>query len=89
MKVIQLVRDFERLFLQQGITQDQVERVIEGFLTEFKGSRVYEEIAVAQRRQKAEEDLKRLKENFAAAASFYQQGLEQLKIDNPNIRISM
>lgn len=84
-----MVREFERLFMQQGITQEQVERVIEGFLTEFKGSRVYEEVAIAQRRQKAEEDLKRLKENFAAAASIYQQGLEQLKIDNPNIHIPM
>lgn len=42
-----------------------------------------------QRRIKAEEDLKRLKENFAAAATIYQQGVEQLKIDNPNIRINM
>jgi hypothetical protein len=37
---------------------------------------LYEEVAVGKRRQKAEEDLKRLKENFAAAASIYEQELQ-------------
>jgi uncharacterized protein YicC (UPF0701 family) len=70
-----MIREFERLFTQQATTQEQVERVIENFLTELKGSRLYEDVASSQRRYKAEEDLKRLRENFAAAATIYQQNL--------------
>lgn len=84
-----MIREFERLFAQPGATQDQVERIIEGFLTEFKGSRIYEDVETSLKRFKAEEDLKRLRENFAAAATIYQQGIQQLKIDNPNIKINM
>lgn len=70
-----MIREFERLFAQPGATQDQVERIIEGFLTEFKGSRIYEDVETSLKRFKAEEDLKRLRENFAAAATIYQQGI--------------
>lgn len=87
-KVIQLFREFERLFGQQNVNQESVERVIQNFLTEIKG-RLYEDVELSLRRIKLEEDIKRLRENFGAAATIYQQGIEQLRIDNPNIRIGM
>lgn len=40
-KVIQMFREFERSIGQQSFNQEQVERIIQGFLTEFKGSRLY------------------------------------------------
>lgn len=70
------------------MNQESVERVIQNFLTEIKG-RLYEDVELSLRRIKLEEDIKRLRENFGAAATIYQQGIEQLRIDNPNIRIGM
>ncbi len=53
-KAIQLFREFERLFGQQNVNQEQVERILQGFLTELKGSRLYEDMETTQRRIKAE-----------------------------------
>lgn len=87
-KVVQMFREFERLFSKQDFQVVDVERVIEGFLGELKGTRLYESVQLALRREKAEENFKRLKENFAAAASIYQQGIEQMRIEHPQIRVN-
>lgn len=39
-----MFREFERLFGQQNVNQEQVEKVLQGFLTEIKGSRLYEDM---------------------------------------------
>lgn len=55
-KVIQMFREFERLFSQnKEISKDHIERAIEGFLIELKDTRLYESVQVALRRQHAEE----------------------------------
>ena len=36
-----------------------------------------------------EEDYRRLKENFAAAAGIYQQAIQELRKNHPEIRINL
>lgn len=87
-KVIQMVREFERLF-KGVVDQEQVERVIEGFLSQLKDSRLYSDVETTIRRIEAEEELGRLRENFAAAASIYVQAIDDLKIQHPELRLSV
>lgn len=55
---------------------------------ELKGTRLYESVELAMKREKIEENFNRLKENFGIAAGIYQQGVEQLRSENPGIRIN-
>lgn len=72
------------------MTLDQVERIIENFInTDLKNTRLYETVQTAVKRHRIEEDYKRLKENFAAAAGVYQNCITDLKRNHPEIRINL
>ncbi len=53
-----------------------------------KQGRLYEKSMVAAKRSDIEERYQRLRENFAIGAGIYQENLEKLKRDNPDLRIN-
>jgi len=89
LQMIQLFREFERLNNSTGITDGEAEKILESFLIGFNGMRIKESVSKAIERRKIEEDYIRLKEQFQVAVGIYQNQIERLKRDNPNIRIDV
>ena len=58
-------------------------------MIDLNNGRLYERVRVAAERTILEEDFKRLKHNFELAAGLYQAALENMRRDNPNIRIPL
>ena len=88
-QLVGLFREFERLNNSDGISDADIERILEGFLVGLNGSRIKESVTKAIERRKMEDDYMRLKEQFAAAASIYQNQIEKIRKDNPNLRIDV
>ena len=90
-RIIQMIRELERINSQTGgLNLDQVERIIENFITtDLRNTKLYESVQIAIKRNAIEEDYKRLKENFAAAAGIYQQAIQELKKNHPEIKINL
>ena len=72
-----------------GISDAEIERVMEGFLVGLGGSRIKESVSKSLERWKMEQDHLRLKDQFQAAVSIYQNQIEKLKKDNPGMRIDI
>ena len=51
-QLIQVFREFERLCNQQGINDGDIEKVLEGFLTNMNGSRIKESVSLAVSRRR-------------------------------------
>jgi hypothetical protein len=80
---VQFFREFERLVGQsQGITDFEVERVLEGFLSNMTDSKLYLKKQYSIEQYQFAQELKRLKDNFAVAAGFFTDFIEQIKRDN-------
>jgi len=60
-QLIQLFREFERVNNQDGIADADIERILEGFLVGFNGTRIKESVDLAITRRKIEDDYNRLK----------------------------
>ena len=89
LQLVQLFREFERLNNSTGITDSEAEKILENFLIGFNGVRIKESVSKAIERRKIEEDYIRLKEQFQVAIGIYQNQMDKLKRDNPNIRIDV
>ena len=72
-----------------GISDADVERILEGFLVGLNGTRIKESVSLAIERRKMQDDYARLKEQFQAAVSIYQNQIDKLKKENPNMRIDI
>lgn len=88
-QVIALFREFERLNNQGAMTDNEVEKILEGFLVGLSGSRIKESVDLAISRRKMEEDYIRLKDQFGAAVGIFQGAIERLKRDNGSLRIDV
>ena len=88
-QLVQLFREFERLNNQEGITDADIEKVLEGFLVGFSGSRIKETVELSLARRKLNEDYLRLKEQFGVAVGIFQGVLDKLKKDNPQLRLEV
>ena len=71
-QLIQMFREFERFNNQDGITDADAERILEGFLVGFNGSRIKESVDLAIARRKIDDDYVRLKEQFGVAVGIFQ-----------------
>lgn len=78
-QLIQLFREFERVNNQDGITDADIERILEGFLVGFSGSRIKESVETAIARRRLEEDYGRLKDQFGVAVGIFQGQIDKLK----------
>jgi hypothetical protein len=88
-QLIALFREFERLNASEGISDAEIERVMEGFLVGLAGSRIKESVSTSLNRWKMEQDYLRLKEQFQAAVSIYQNQIDKIRKDNPSMRIDV
>ena len=86
-QLIQLFREFERVNSQDGITDAEIERVMEGFLMGLQGTRIRDSVELTIHRVKTEQNYNRLKDQFGVAVGIFQAQLEKIKRENPNIRI--
>lgn len=88
-QLIQMFREFERFNNQDGIADADAERILEGFLVGFNGSRIKESVDLAIARRKIDDDYVRLKEQFGVAVGIFQGLIERLKKENPGLRIDI
>ena len=88
-QLIQLFREFERVNNQQGISDAEIEKILENFLVGFNGSRIRESVIQAIERRRLEEDHIRLKEQFGVAVGILQGQLERIKRENPSFRMDV
>ena len=88
-QLIQLFREFERINNSEGITDQQIEKVLEGFLVGLGDMRIKESVTKSIERRKMEGDYERLREQFQAAISIYQNQIEKIRKDNPGIKIEV
>lgn len=88
-QLIQLFRQFERYNNQDGITDADIERTLEGFLVGFNGSRIKESVDLAISRRQLSDDYTRLKDQFGVAVGIFQTMIEKLKRENPSLRIDI
>ena len=87
-RLAQFFREFERLANQsQGITDFEVERIIEGFLSNMSETKLYEKMQYSIDRYRFNQEAKRLRDNFAAAGGIFADFIAQLKRDNANYRL--
>lgn len=86
-QLIQLFREFERINNQDGISDSEIERVMEGFLMGLQGTRIRESVETAIQRRKMEEDFIRMRDQFGVAVGIFQGQMEKIKSEHPNIRI--
>ena len=88
-QLIALFREFERLNNQGGISDGDIEKILEGFLVGLSGTRIKESVDLAISRRKMEDDYIRLKDQFGAAVGIFQGTIEKLKKDSPSLRIDI
>jgi hypothetical protein len=88
-QLVQLFREFEKVNNQDGITDADIERILEGFLVSFNGTRIKESVDLAIARRKSEEDYFRLKEQFGVAVGLMQSLVERIRRENPNVRVDL
>ena len=88
-QLIQLLREFERINNSEGISDQQIEKVLEGFLVGLGDMRIKESVTKSIERRKMEGDYERLREQFQAAISIYQNQIEKIRKDNPGIKIEV
>ena len=88
-QLIQLFREFERINNSEGISDQQIEKVLEGFLVGLGDMRIKESVTKSIERRKMEGDYERLREQFQAAISIYQNQIEKIRKDNPGIKIEV
>lgn len=86
-QLIQFFRQFEKLNNSDGISADDIDKSLEGFILSLEGSRFRENIEVRIRRRRIEEDYERLQQQFGAAVGIFQSTLEKVRSQNSNIRI--
>lgn len=84
-----MFREFERFNNQDGINDADVEKVLEGFLVGFNGSRIKQSVDLAIARRKIDDDYLRLKEQFGVSVGIFQGLIERLKKENPALRIDI
>lgn len=88
-QLIQLFREFERVNNQDGISDNDIERIMEGFLMGLQGTRIRESVEVALQRRRMEEDYGRLKDQFGVAVGIFQAQIDRIKKDNPSFRFDL
>ena len=86
-QVIQLFRELERVNNQSGMSDNEVERILEGFLMNLQGTRIRESVETAIRRRKMEDDYDRIKDQFGVCVGIFQAQIDRIKRENPSIRI--
>lgn len=88
-QLIQLFREFERANNQDGITDAEIERIMEGFLLGLQGTRIRESVETAINRRKLEEDYLRLKDQFGVAVGIFNAQIDRIRVENPSARINV
>ena len=74
---------------QGGISDADIERVLEGFLVGLGGTRIKESVDLAISRRKMEEDYLRIKDQFGVAVGIFQGLIERIKKENSGLRIDI
>lgn len=88
-QLIQMFREFERANGPEGISDADAERILEGFLVGFNGSRIKESVDLSIARRKLEDDYNRLKEQFGVAVGYFQGFIDKIRRDNPGVRLDI
>lgn len=88
-QLIQLFREFEKVNTQDGISDENIEKIFENFLVGFTGTRIKESVETAIARRRIDDDYNRLKEQFGVAVGIFQGLIERLRKDNPGLRIDV
>ena len=78
-QLVSLFREFERLNSAEGITQDDFERILEGFLVGLRGNRLADLVGINLEAKKAMETSAKLRQKLNTAVSIYQSQIERLK----------
>jgi hypothetical protein len=87
-RLAQFFREFERLSNQsQGITDFEVERILEGFMSNMTESKLYEKMQYSIERYQSTQEFRRLQENFTIAAGIFAEFVAQLQRDNANYQL--
>lgn len=82
-RLVQFFREFERLVGQsQGITDFEVERILEGFLSNMTETKLYQKMQHSIEQYRNAQELRRLRENFGVAAGIFADLIAQLRRDN-------
>lgn len=82
-KLVQFFREFERLVNQQeGFTDFEVERILEGFLNNMSETKLYHKVRRSLDIFGLTFEHQRLKENFAVAATIFTDIVAKLKRQN-------
>ena len=88
-QLVALFREFERLGNTEGITDDSIERLLEGFILGLNGTRLRDLTSQVLERKKLTEDYERIKAQFGVAAGMYKLAIDKLKQQNPSLRIEV
>lgn len=86
-QLISLFRQFEKINNAEGISDDEIDRILEGFIMNLEGSKFKEGVTLRLRRRKIEEDYERLQSQFGAAVSIFEAQIKAIKAQNGSIRI--
>jgi hypothetical protein len=82
-KLVQFFREFERLgSQQQGFTDFEVERILEGFISTMNETKLYEKMQLSLQNYRNSQEHLRIKENFAVAAGLYAELLASLRANS-------
>lgn len=73
----------------EGISTDEIDRALEGFMLNLEGSRWRESVETRLRRRQAEENYNRLKEQFGAAISIMDSLLVRIRTEIPSFNLSL
>lgn len=85
-RLVQFFREFERLSNQsQGITDFEVQRILEGFLINMPETKLYAKMQFSIYQYQQNQELKRLRENFGIAAGLFADMVAKLRRDNLHI----
>jgi hypothetical protein len=88
-QLIQLFRQFEKINSAEGVSTDEIDRALEGFMLNLEGSKWRESVEVRMRRRQAEENYLRLKEQFGAAISIIDSLLKRIKTEVPSFNLTL
>ena len=87
--MIQLFRQFEKVNSAEGINTDEIDRALEGFISNLEGSKWRESVETRIRRRQAEESYTRLKEQFGASISIIDSLLKKIKTEVPTFNLTL
>ena len=88
-QLIQLFRQFEKVNSAEGINTDEIDRALEGFISNLEGSKWRESVETRIRRRQAEESYTRLKEQFGASISIIDSLLKKIKTEVPSFNLTL